>query len=53
MIKQGFINQSRSNLKKYLLRGIYEVYNKGPNAESKYEHHLGEKEQTKGTFKLV
>lgn len=30
---------------KYLLRRIYEVYNKGSNAESKYEHHLGEMRQ--------
>lgn len=40
-------------LEKYLLRGIYEVYNKGSNAESKYEHHLEQKENRRTILLFV
>lgn len=31
---------------KYLLRWVYEVYDKGSDAESKYQHHLEEKKNS-------
>lgn len=39
-------------VKIYLLRRIYEVYNKGSDAESKYEHHLEKKKKNKRAFYL-
>ena len=37
------MHENLMHLSKYLLIGIYEVDNKGSNAECKYKHHLERK----------